>query len=100
MLATGEALPEPTVDSEDFEDAFEFFEFASLAIAPEGIVGVGRIGGRQVQIHVPAEQLRGEISELFNQQLIPLAWRVVASEVARLGADVGRMVDEEGHDGA
>ncbi len=93
MLRTGEPLAEPTLEGDDLEDIPEYFQFLSLTIAPEGLAGVGQLGERQVQIQVPAEQLRGEIRGLFND-LVPVAWRVLASEVARLGTDVDQMLDE------
>ncbi len=70
MLRTGEPPPERTFDFEEPDELPEFFEIISLTVAPEGVIGQGRIAGREIQIQVPAEAIGPERQTDFAELLV------------------------------
>jgi hypothetical protein len=91
LLTTGHSLPEPTFD---FDEPQPTFELASFAMTSEGIAGQATIGGRQVQMQIPIEELELEQIPQFNA-LFDAASRLIRSEAARFGADTQREGDDD-----
>jgi hypothetical protein len=91
LLETGQAPPEPIYELEEEEP--EFFELVSFAITSEAIAGQLNIGGRQIQIQIPIEDLDAQQAPNLGV-LFEAAYSILQAEVIRLGRDAGEPADE------
>ena len=90
MLRTGEMPAERKFELAGEEEEFVApMEIVTLAVSPEGIAGHGRFGGREVQVHVPADEMAPDQAGDYGE-LLGIAYRFLEREIARLGKDAER----------